>query len=79
MKQTPTRRTIKIEIDFEEFKDVKFLLENLSIEAMQRAPYQTKHLSASMSLSSINRLPFQEPRFEEINGEKCMVFKSSMV
>jgi hypothetical protein len=52
MKQTPTRRTIKIEIDFEEFKDVKFLLENLSIEAMQRAPNQTKHLSAALTLNS---------------------------
>jgi hypothetical protein len=78
MKQTPTRRTIKIEIDFEEFNDVKFLLENLSIEAMQRAPYETKHLSAYLTLSSINRLPFQEPRLETINGRDCMVFKSVM-
>jgi hypothetical protein len=78
MKQTPTRRTIKIEIDFEEFKDVKFLLENLSIEAMRKSVYQTKHLSASMSLSSINRLPFQEPSLQTINGVNCMVFKSIM-
>jgi hypothetical protein len=78
MKQTPTRRTIKIEIDFEEFKDVKFLLENLSIEAMRKSVYQTKHLSASMSLSSINRLPFQEPSLQMINGVNCMVFKSVM-
>jgi hypothetical protein len=78
MKQTPTRRTIKIEIDFEEFKDVKFLLQNLSIEAMRRAPYQTKHLSATLTLNSINRLPFQEPRLETINGVNCMVFKSSI-
>jgi hypothetical protein len=78
MKQTPTRRTIKIEVDFEEFKDVKFLLENLSIEAMRKSVYQTKHLSASMSLSSINRLPFQEPSLQTINGVNCMVFKSVM-
>jgi hypothetical protein len=78
MKQTPTRRTIKIEIDFEEFKDVKFLLENLSIEAMRKSVYQTKHLSAYLTLSSINRLPFQEPRLETINGVNCMVFKSVM-
>jgi hypothetical protein len=78
MKETPTRRTIKIEIDFEEFKDVKFLLQNLSLEAMQRAPYETKHLSAHLTLSSINRLPFQEPRLETINGRNCMVFKSVM-
>jgi hypothetical protein len=78
MKQIPTRRTIKIEVDFEEFKDVKFLLENLSIEAMRKSVYQTKHLSASMSLSSINRLPFQEPSLQTINGVNCMVFKSVM-
>jgi hypothetical protein len=78
MKQAPTRRTIKIEIDFEEFKDVRILLQNLSIEAMRKSVYQTKHLSASMSLSSINRLPFQEPRLETINGRNCMVFKSVM-
>jgi hypothetical protein len=78
MKETPTRRTMKIEIDFEEFKDVKFLLQNLSLEAMRKAMFETKHLSASMSLSSINRLPFQEPRLETINGRNCMVFKSVM-
>jgi hypothetical protein len=78
MKQTPTRKTIKIEIDFDEFNDVKILLQNLSIEAMRKSVYQTKHLSASMSLSSINRLPFQEPRLETINGVNCMVFKSVM-
>jgi hypothetical protein len=78
MKQTPTRRTIKIEIDFEEFNDVKILLQNLSIEAMRKSVYQTKHLSASMSLSSINRLPFQEPSLQTINGVNCMVFKSVM-
>jgi hypothetical protein len=78
MKQAPTRRTIKIEIDFEEFKDIKFLLENLSIEAMRKSVYQTKHLSAYLTLSSINRLPFQEPRLETINGRNCMVFKSVM-
>jgi hypothetical protein len=78
MKQTPTRRTIKIEIDFEEFNDVKILLQNLSIEAMRKSVYQTKHLSASMSLSSINRLPFQEPSLQTINGVNYMVFKSVM-
>jgi hypothetical protein len=78
MKQTPTRRTIKIEIDFEEFNDVKILLQNLSIEAMRKSVYQTKHLSAYLTLSSINRLPFQEPSLETINGVNCMVFKSVM-
>jgi hypothetical protein len=78
MKQTPTRRTIKIEIDFEEFKDVKFLLENLSIEAMRKSMFETRHLSAYLTLSSINRLQFQEPRLETINGRNCMVFKSVM-
>jgi hypothetical protein len=78
MKETPTRRTIKIEIDFEEFKDVKFLLQNLSLEAMRKAMFETKHLSAYLTLSSINRLPFQEPRLETINGRNCMVFKSIM-
>jgi hypothetical protein len=78
MKETPTRRTMKIEIDFEETKDAKFLLQNLSLEAMRKAMFETKHLSASMSLSSINRLPFQEPRLETINGRNCMVFKSVM-
>jgi hypothetical protein len=78
MKQTPTRRTIKIEIDFEEFKGVKFLLENLSIEAMRKSMFETRHLSAYLTLSSINRLQFQEPRLETINGRNCMVFKSVM-
>lgn len=78
MKQTPTKRTIKIEIEFEETKDVKFLLENLSKIALEKTIFETKHLSAYLTLSSINRLPFQEPRLETINGRNCMVFKSIM-
>jgi hypothetical protein len=79
MKQTPTkRRKISIEIEFEETKDVKFLLENLSKIALEKTIFETKHLSAYLTLSSINRLPFQEPRLETINGVNCMVFKSIM-
>ena len=78
MKQTPTKRTIKIEIEFEETKDVKFLLENLSKIALEKTIFETKHLSAYLTLSSINRLPFQEPRLETINGRNCLVFKSIM-
>jgi hypothetical protein len=78
MKQTPTKRKIRIEIEFEETKDVKFLLANLSKQALEMEMYETKHLSAVLSLSGIKLLPFQEPREETINGRNCMVFKSIM-
>ena len=79
MKQIPTkRRKISIEIEFDETKDAKFLLENLSKIALEKAIFEKKHLSAYLTLSSINRLPFQEPRLETINGVNCMVFKSIM-
>lgn len=79
MKQTPTkRRKISIEIEFDETNDAKFLLENLSKIALEKAIFEKKHLSAYLTLSSINRLPFQEPRLETINGVNCMVFKSIM-
>ena len=79
MKQIPTkRRKISIEIEFDETKDAKFLLENLSKIALEKAIFEKKHLSAYLTLSSINRLPFQEPRLETINGVNCIEFKSVM-
>jgi hypothetical protein len=78
MKQTQKRRKISIEIEFDETKDAKFLLENLSKIALEKMIFEKKHLSAYLTLSSINRLPFQEPRLETINGVNCMVFKSIM-
>ena len=78
MKQTQKRRKISIEIEFDETKDAKFLLENLSKIALEKMIFEKKHLSAYLTLSSINRLPFQEPRLETINGVNCMVFKSVM-
>ena len=78
MKQTQKRRKISIEIEFDETKDAKFLLENLSKIALEKTIFEKKHLSAYLTLSSINRLPFQEPRLETINGRNCMVFKSVM-
>ena len=78
MKQNPTKRKVRIEIEFEETKDVKFLLANLSKQALEMEMYETKHLSAVLNLSGIKLLPFQEPRLETINGVNCMVFKSIM-
>lgn len=78
MKQNPTKRKVRIEIEFEETKDVKFLLANLSKQALEMEMYETKHLSAVLSLSGIKLLPFQEPRLETINGVNYMVFKSIM-
>lgn len=78
MKQNPTKRKVRIEIEFEETKDVKYLLANLSKQALEMEMYETKHLSAVLSLSGIKLLPFQEPRLETINGINCMVFKSIM-
>jgi hypothetical protein len=78
MKQTQKRRKISIEIEFDETKDAKFLLENLSKIALEKMIFEKKHLSAYLTLSSINRLPFQEPSLQTINGVNCMVFKSVM-
>lgn len=78
MTESPHPRTLKITIDFEDVKDVKVLLANLSTVLLDKLEYETKHLSAKLRLRNINHLPFQEPRFETINGKNCMVFKSSM-
>lgn len=78
MKQNPTKRKVRIEIEFEETKDVKFLLANLSKQALEMEMYETKHLSAVLSLSGIKLLPFQEPRLETINGVNYLIYKSVM-
>lgn len=78
MKQAPTKRKVRIEIEFEETKDVKFLLANLSKQALEMEMYETKHLSAVLSLSGIKLLPFQEPREETINGVNYLIYKSIM-
>jgi hypothetical protein len=78
MTETPHQRTLKITINFEDVKDAKFILNNLSTVILNKADYESKHLSAKIKIKNVNHLPFQEPRFEEINGEKCMVFKSSI-
>lgn len=78
MKQNPTKRKVRIEIEFEETKDVKFLLANLSKQALEMEMYETKHLSAVLSLSGIKLLPFQEPRLETIKGVNYLIYKSAM-
>lgn len=78
MKQNPTKRKVRIEIEFEETKDVKFLLANLSKQALEMEMYETKHLSAVLSLSGIKLLPFQEPLLETINGVNYLIYKSVM-
>ena len=71
-------RTIVITIEFDEVKDAKYLLSNLSTVVLNKREYESKHLSAKMQLEGESILPFQEPRFEQINGVQCMVFKSIM-
>jgi hypothetical protein len=78
MKQNQTKRKVRIEIEFEETKDVKYLLANLSKQALEMEMYETKHLSAVLSLSGIKLLPFQEPRLETINGVNYLIYKSVM-
>ena len=78
MTESPHPRTLKITIDFEDVKDAKLLLANLSTVLLNKSEYESKHLSAKIKIKNVNHLPFQEPRFEEINGLKCLVFKSSM-
>ena len=78
MKQNPTKRKVRIEIEFEETKDVKYLLANLSKQALEMEMYETKHLSAVLSLSGIKLLPFQEPREETIKGVNYLIYKSVM-
>ena len=78
MKQNQTKRKVRIEIEFEETKDVKYLLANLSKQALEMEMYETKHLSAVLNMSGIKLLPFQEPREETINGVNYLIYKSVM-
>jgi hypothetical protein len=78
MTQNSTHRTLNIIVDYDDVRDAKFILNNLSTVVLNKVDYESKHLSATVRLQNERHLPFQEPRFEVINGMNCMVFRSRM-
>lgn len=78
MTQNSTHRTLNIIVDYDYVEDAKFILNNLSTVVLNKVDYESKHLSATVRLQNEQHLPFQEPRFEVINGNNCMIFRSRM-
>lgn len=78
MIQNNTTRTLSITVNYEDVKDARFILNNLSTVVLNKASYETKHLSAKVSLENELHIPFQEPRLEVINGKNCMIYKSRL-
>lgn len=72
-------KKLVIEIIYDDREDVHMMLNEFSIgyvEANRVFCRQIKNSSMNCSLSIVT--PLVEPRIEEINGKRCLVFPSSM-
>lgn len=73
------RRKLTIEIVFDSREDVVKLLDKIHIKNINELAPIKIHLNNSyMQAETIFLKPVVEPRIEFINGNKCLVFPSSM-
>lgn len=72
-------KTLTIEVVYESREECEFLLSKFSLHHAERNGTMKKETGNAILKADISKTrPFIEPRIEEINGNKCLVFPSAM-
>lgn len=69
---------VKIDLEFTDVRDALKVLSQINTFSIKQHELKKQVNTAHLTLKREIRLPLIEPNIEEINGKKCLVYKSQM-
>lgn len=70
--------SVKIDLEFTDVRDAIKVLSQINTFSIKQQELKKQVNTAKLTLKRVIKPTFIEPNIEEINGKKCLVYKSQM-